>query len=137
MSTNKTKSILLKIAKYLGITFVVIIGLLFLTPIVFADKIKEQIKKTANERLSAELNYSDVSVSFFHHFPSLTLTLNDLSLNGSAPYTSEKFITAKEVSFGINVASLVFSKEVKIDQIYLSDSFINVKVNQKGEKRWI
>jgi AsmA protein len=136
MSANKTKSILLKIAKYLGITFVVIIGLLFLTPIIFADKIKEQIKKTANEKLSAELNYSDVSVSFFHHFPSLTLTLNDLSLNGSAPYKSEKFITAKEVSFGINVASLVFSKEVKIDQIYLSDSFINVKVNPKGEANY-
>lgn len=136
MSTNKTKSILLKTAKYLGITFVVIIGLLFLTPIVFADKIKEQIKKTANEKLSAELNYSDVSVSFFHHFPSLTLTLNDLSLNGSAPYKNEKFITAKEISFGINVASLIFSKEVKIDQIYLSDSFINVKVNTKGEANY-
>lgn len=136
MSANKTKSILLKTAKYLGITFVVIIGLLFLTPIVFADKIKEQIKKTANEKLSAELNYSDVSVSFFQHFPSLTLTLSDLNLNGSAPYKDEKFITAKEVSFGINVASLVFSKEVKIDQIYLSDSFINVKVNEKGEANY-
>ncbi|MRX66690.1 AsmA protein [Flavobacterium resistens] len=136
MSKSKTKSILLKIAKYLGITFAVIIALLFLTPIIFADKIKEQIKKTANEKLSAELNYSDVSVSFFHHFPSLTLTLTDLHLNGSAPYTNEKFITAKEVSFGINVASLVFSKAVKIDQIYLSDSFINVKVNSKGEANY-
>ncbi|MFH6995179.1 AsmA-like C-terminal region-containing protein [Flavobacterium sp. FlaQc-48] len=136
MSTNKTKSILLKTAKYLAITFVVIIGLLFLTPIIFADKIKEQIKKTANEKLTAELNYSDVSVSFFQHFPSLTLTLSDLSLNGSAPYKNEKFITAKEVSFGIDVASLVFSKEVKIDQIYLSDSFINVKVNPKGEANY-
>ncbi|MHC0440067.1 hypothetical protein [Flavobacterium sp. 3-210] len=136
MSKSKTKSILLKTAKYLGITFAVIIALLFLTPIVFADKIKEQIKKTANERLSAELNYSDVSVSFFHHFPSLTLTLSDLNLNGSAPYAKEKFITAKEVSFGINVASLVFSKAVKIDQIYLSDSFINVKVNSKGEANY-
>jgi AsmA protein len=136
MSKNKTKSILLKTAKYSGITFVVVLGLLFLTPIIFADKIKEQIKKTANEKLSAELNYSDVSLSFFHHFPSLTLTLNDLHLNGSAPYTNEKFITAKEVSFGINVASLIFSKAVKIDQIYLSDSFINVKVNSKGEANY-
>jgi len=136
MSATKKKSIIFKTLKYLGITFVVFIGLLFLTPIIFADKIKEQIKKTANEKLSAELNYSDVSVSFFHHFPSLTLTLNDLSLNGSAPFTNEKFITAKEVSFGINVASLVFSKEVKIDQIYLSDSFINVKVNAKGEANY-
>lgn len=136
MSKNKKKSLFFKIAKYTGITFAVILGLLLLTPIIFADKIKEQIKKTANERLSAELNYSDVSLSFFRHFPSLTLTLNDLNLNGSAPYKNEKFITAKEISFGINVASLIFSKSVKIDQIYLSDSFINVKVNQKGEANY-
>jgi AsmA protein len=136
MQKSKSKSIVFKIAKYFGITFAVIIGLLFLTPIVFEDQIKEQIKKTANERLSAELNYSDVSVSFFRHFPSLTLTLDNLSLNGSAPYTNEKFITAKEVSFGINVASLIFSKSVKIDQIYLSDSFINVKVNPNGEANY-
>jgi len=136
MQKSKSRSIVFKIAKYFGITFAVIIGLLFLTPIVFEDQIKEQIKKTANERLSAELNYSDVSVSFFHHFPSLTLTLDNLSLNGSAPYKNEKFITAKEVSFGINVASLIFSKSVKIDQIYLSDSFINVKVNPNGEANY-
>ena len=136
MSANKTKSVLLKIAKYLTITFSVILALLVLTPIVFQDQIKEQIKKTANEKLSAELNYSDVSVSFFRHFPSLTLTLNDLSLNGSAPYKAEKFITAKEVSFGINIASLVFTNTVKIDQIYLSNSFINVKVNQQGQANY-
>ncbi|KFF06936.1 AsmA-like C-terminal region-containing protein [Flavobacterium reichenbachii] len=136
MSKNKSKSIVFKIAKYVGITFAVILGLLFLTPIVFADQIKEQIKKTANERLSAELNYSDVSVSFFRHFPSLTLTLNDLKLNGSAPYKDQQFITAKEVSFGIDVASLIFSKSVKIDQIYLSDSSINIKVNEKGEANY-
>ncbi|SEN44907.1 AsmA protein [Flavobacterium sp. CF108] len=136
MQKSKSRSIVFKIAKYLGITFAVILALLFLTPIVFEDQIKEQIKKTANERLSAELNYSDVSVSFFRHFPSLTLTLDNLSLNGSAPYKNEKFITAKEVSFGINVASLIFSKSVKIDQIYLSDSFINVKVNPNGEANY-
>ncbi|MFH6965465.1 AsmA-like C-terminal region-containing protein [Flavobacterium sp. FlaQc-28] len=136
MQKSKSRSIVFKIAKYLGITFAVVLGLLFLTPIVFEDQIKDQIKKIANERLSAELNYSDVSVSFFRHFPSLTLTLDNLSLNGSAPYKNEKFITAKEVSFGINVASLIFSKSVKIDQIYLSDSFINVKVNPSGEANY-
>ncbi|MCP2026947.1 AsmA protein [Flavobacterium sp. HSC-32F16] len=136
MQKSKSKSIAIKIAKYFGITFTVLLALLFLTPIVFEDQIKEQIKKTANERLSAELNYSDVSVSFFRHFPSLTLTLDNLSLNGSAPYKNEKFITAKEVSFGIDVASLIFSKSVKIDQIYLQDSFINVKVNPNGEANY-
>ncbi|WKL47235.1 AsmA-like C-terminal region-containing protein [Flavobacterium pectinovorum] len=136
MSKITSKPFLLKIAKYTGITLIVILALLFLTPILFADQIKEKIKKTANESLSAELNYSDVSVSFFHHFPSLTLTLTDLNLNGSAPYKNEKFITAKEVSFGIDVVSLIFGKSAKIDQIYLSDSFINVKVSPNGEANY-
>ncbi|GAA3764768.1 AsmA-like C-terminal region-containing protein [Flavobacterium ginsengiterrae] len=136
MSKITSKPFLLKTAKYTGITLVVILTLLFLTPILFADQIKEKIKKTANESLSAELNYSDVSVSFFQHFPSLTLTLTDLQLNGSAPYKNEKFITAKEVSFGIDVISLIFGKSAKIDEIYLSDSFINVKVNPKGEANY-
>jgi len=136
MSKITSKPFLLKIAKYTGITLIVILALLFLTPILFADQIKEKIKKTANESLSAELNYSDVSVSFFHHFPSLTLTLTDLNLNGSAPYKNEKFITAKEVSFGIDVVSLIFGNSAKIDQIYLSDSFINVKVSSNGEANY-
>ncbi|KAF2512583.1 AsmA-like C-terminal region-containing protein [Flavobacterium foetidum] len=136
MSKITSKPFLLKTAKYTGITLAVILALLFVTPILFADQIKEKIKKTANESLTAELNYSDVSVSFFRHFPSLTLTLNDLQLNGSAPYKNEKFITAKEVSFGIDVLSLIFSKSAKIDEIYLSDSFINVKVNSNGEANY-
>ena len=136
MSEQKLKPILLKITKYTGITFVIILALLFLTPIVFEDQIKQQIKKTANEKLSAELNYSDVSLSFFRHFPSLTLTLNDLSLNGSAPFNNEKFVTSKEISFGINISSLLFKKEVEIDQILLTNSFINVKVNKKGEANY-
>jgi AsmA protein len=136
MAKGNLKSILYRIVKYIGITLVVLLALLFITPYVFSDKIKEEIKKTANKKLNAELNYSDANISFFHHFPSLTLTLNDLKLNGSAPFQKENFVTAKEVSFGINISSLIFGETVSIDQIYLSNSFINVKVNKNGEANY-
>lgn len=132
MNPIKLKSILVKTAKYIGIGLAVIISLMFLTPIVFSDKLKEEIKKTANKKLAGEMNYSDVNVSFFKHFPSLTLTLNDFKLNGSAPFQKNRLINAKEVSFGINVSSLVFGKSIKIDEIYLSNSTINIKVNKDG-----
>jgi AsmA protein len=105
---------------------------MFVTPLIFSDKIKEEIKKTANKKLAGEMNYSDVNVSFFKHFPSLTLTLNDFKLNGSAPFQKERLINAKEVSFGINVSSLIFGKSINIDEIYLSNSTINIKVNKDG-----
>src|SRR6187431_1653949 len=132
MDSTKLKSILVKAAKYTGIGLIVILSLMFLTPIVFSDKLKEQIKKTANQKLAGELNYSDVNVSFFKHFPSLTLTLNDFKLNGSVPFQKERLINAKEVSFGINLSSLIFGKSIKIDEIYLSNSTINIKVNKEG-----
>jgi AsmA protein len=132
MDAIKIKSILVKTAKYIGITFTVILALMFVTPYIFSDKIKEEIKKTANKKLAGEMNYSDVNVSFFKHFPSLTLTLNDFKLYGSAPFQKERLINAKEVSFGINVSSLIFGKSIKIDEIYLSNSTINIKVNKDG-----
>ncbi|MNF34898.1 hypothetical protein D3C84_157520 [compost metagenome] len=136
MSTIKSKSVLFTVLKYVGITFLSILSLMFLTPIIFAERLKEEIKKTANAKLNGELNYSDANVSFFHHFPSLTLTLHDFNLKGSAPYQKEKLITAKEVSFGINLSSLVFSKSIKIDEIYLSNSVINIKVDKNGNANY-
>jgi AsmA protein len=112
------------------------LALMFITPFVFSDKIKEQVKKTANKKLNGELNYSDAKVSFFTHFPSLTLTLNDFSLYGSAPFQKEKLVTADEIAFGINVSSIVFGETIKIDQIFLSNSLINVKVNKNGEANY-
>ena len=91
MAAINYKSIFFKILKYTGITLVVLLALMFITPFVFSDKIREQVKKTANEKLNGELNYSDANVSFFTHFPSLTLTLTDFNLNGSAPFQNEKF----------------------------------------------
>jgi AsmA protein len=132
MDAIKIKSILVKTAKYIGISLTVILALMIVTPLIFSDKIKEEIKKTANKKLAGEMNYSDVNVSFFKHFPSLTLTLNDFKLNGSAPFQKERLINAKEVSFGINVSSLIFGKSIKIDEIYLSNSTINIKVNKEG-----
>ena len=120
MRNDKFKSIAIKIVKYTGISIMVILALMFVTPFIFSERIKEEIKKAANTKLNAELDYSDAEVSFFRHFPSLTLTLNDFKLNGSAPYTKEKFITAKEVSFGIDVSSLLFSSAISVDQIYLN-----------------
>lgn len=136
MTVNNKKSLFLKILKYTGITFTSFLALLFITPFIFADKIKEQIKITANEKLDAELNYTDANISFFEHFPSLTITLTELRLNGSAPFQNENFISSKEVSFGISVSSLLFGETVNIDEIYLSNASINVKVNKKGEANY-
>ena len=130
------KSIFLKILKITGITIGSILLLLFILPILFPGKIAQEVKSFANNKLNGELNFAEANLSFFNHFPSLTLTLTDFSLNGSAPFKDKKLIAANEVSFGINLSSIVFDKKVNIDKIFVSDAVINVLINQKGEANY-
>lgn len=131
-----SKSIVVRILKITGITFGSILLLLFLIPILFPGKIAEEVKAFANKKLNGELDFKEANLSFFNHFPSLTLTLTDFSLKGSAPFKNETLVSAEEVAFGINIRSLLFDKKVNIDKIYVSDALINVKVNAKGEANY-
>lgn len=131
-----SKSIIVRILKITGITFGSIILLMFLMPILFPGKIAEEVKAFANKKLNGELDFKEANLSFFNHFPSLTLTLTDFSLKGSAPYQKETLVSANEVAFGIDLGSLIFDKSVTIDKIYVSNALFNVKVNAKGEANY-
>ena len=74
----------IKILKITGITIGSILLLLFLIPMLFPGTIAEQVKTLANKKLDGELNFKESNLSFFRHFPSLTVSLDDLVLKGSA-----------------------------------------------------
>ncbi|WP_309641784.1 AsmA-like C-terminal region-containing protein [Flavobacterium sp.] len=130
------RSIVIKGLKITVITFCTLLLMMFLFPIVFPGKIAQEVKGFANDKLEGELNFSEANLSFFNHFPSLTLTLKNFKLNGSAPYKNETLISANEIAFGINVKSLIFDSQVKIDKIFLSNALMNVRVNEKGEANY-
>ncbi|GIZ07876.1 hypothetical protein FUMI01_06030 [Flavobacterium sp. UMI-01] len=110
--------------------------LLYILPKLFPEFITNQIKIFANENIDGELHFTESNLSFFDHFPSLTLTLNDFTLNGAAPFKKDTLIHSKEMAFGINIPRLIFKKEVKIDQIFVSDALFNIKVNEKGQANY-
>ncbi len=130
------KKLVLKILKISGLSIVSILAILIILPTIFSDTITQKVKILANENLEGELNFNDSDLSFFKHFPSLTLTLNELNLNGSKPYKNKSLVSAKEISFGINVWSIVFGKQTEIEEIYLEEAKINILVNHKGEANY-
>jgi len=130
------KNISLKILKITGIVIASILLLLFLIPLLFPGKVAAEVKKIANERLDTKMDFSNSRLSFFTHFPSLTVSLDDLSMTGSAPFRNDTLIKAEQVAFGINLKRLIFDNEVKINKLYVSKAMINVMVNQKGQANY-
>lgn len=122
--------ILLKILKITGITLVSLVLLLFLLPYLFPGFVSNKIRQWARHSVKSELHFSAARLSFFRHFPALTLTLYDVKLNGSAPFDKERLIEADEISLGVDLRS-VFS-EVNIDKIFLTNASINIQVDTSG-----
>lgn len=133
---KRMKKIALKTLKIFAVTIAVILLLMFLFPILFPGKIEEEVKAFANNKLNGELNFKEANLSFFNHFPSLTLSLTEFDLKGSAPYQKETLLSADEIAFGINLKDLILDSQVTINKIFLSEANINVKVNANGEANY-
>ncbi len=129
------KKIVWKTLKISGIAVTSLLALMFLLPILFPKTISDKIKSWTNSTISGEMDFSKARLSFFKHFPSLTLTLYDFSLKGSAPFQKDTLIAAKELGMGVNLMS-VFSKSLSIDKFYLSDGDIHVLVDSTGHANY-
>lgn len=129
------KSRIFSILKISGISLISLLVLLFILPYLFPDTISRKIKDWVNESIISKLEFSQAKLSFYNHFPSLTLTLENVSLTGSAPFEKDTLIHAKEISFGLDVLS-VFSSSIKINKIFLSNADVAVKVNERGQANY-
>lgn len=133
---KKLTKIILKILKWIGISLASILFLMFIIPILFPGTISKQVKIFANKHLAGELDYKKTHLTFFRHFPSLTVSVDDVLLKGSKPFHQDTLLAAKEVAVGINLKNLIFDGEVKIDEIYVTNASVNVFVNTKGEANY-
>jgi AsmA protein len=133
---KKAARILLRVLKISGISLVSIMVLLFLAPYLFPDTVGKQIKHWTNQSIKGDLNFTKARLSFFTHFPSLTLTLYDVDLKGSAPFQLDTLLAAEKLGFGVNLQKLIFDHLVSINKIYLNGAYIHVMVNDSGQANY-
>ncbi len=123
-----------KAAKITGISLAAVMLLLILmliSPFIFKDKLSAIVKSTAGKTLKTELNFSEMDISFFHYFPNLTITLTNFSLKASAPFSKDTLIKASDISFGVNLMS-VLNGPLKITKAYLNKARIVLQYDEKG-----
>lgn len=135
MSFVQIKRTALRTLKIAGISIVSLFILLFLLPVLFPSTVSNKIKTWTNNSITGDLNFSKARLSFFNHFPSLTLTLYDFSLKGATPFQQDTLIAADEVALGVNLAS-IFSSSIRIDEIYLTKANIHVLVDSAGHPNY-
>lgn len=124
-----------KALKIIVITFVSLLLLLFITPYLFPATISKEIQKWVNKNIKGEVKFESTNLSFIKHFPSLTLSLHNFTLKGSAPFEKDTLLYSQDIAFRLDL-STIFSAQIKIDQVFIDDAIINVQVDEKGNANY-
>lgn len=135
---KKKKTVLSKLMKVLKITGFSLGGIalvLYVSPYFFKDQINDGIKEIAKDYVKTEITFKHLDISFFNHFPKLTVTLTDSSIKGSAPYQTENLISAKEIALGVDVKTL-FSDKIIFNELFIKNANINLKIDSLGKNNF-
>jgi len=114
----------------------VLIVFAFLIPILFKKQITELVKKEINKSLIAKVDFKDVSLSLFRHFPKVSISLNELSVVGTNEFERDTLIAAKTFDASVNLISAIKGKDIKVYGVFLESPRIHALVNKDGKTNW-
>ncbi len=121
-----------KVLAGIAVVLVLFVGALVALPYFFKDEIIAQIKAAANESLTAKLDFRDVSLSVFRHFPKLAVGLDGLTITGTGPFEGIKLIDCERLDVAVDLWSAIFGSEIVVKGFYLNSPKINVYVLPDG-----
>ncbi len=125
-----------KILKITGITLLALIVIAFIFPFIFKGKIIEIAKKEINKNLNAKVDFKDVNISLFRHFPHAAVGLENLQVIGTGDFSKDTLIAAKQIDVAMNLMSLIGNSEMRIYSIAIDRPRIHAIVNKEGKANW-
>lgn len=125
-----------KILKITGIILLVLIVILFTAPYIFKGKIVQIVKEEINKSINAKADFKDVSLSFFRHFPKVSLALEQLEVTGIGEFAKDTLISAREIDVAVNLFSVISGKDMKVYSVNINEPRIHALVNKEGKANW-
>ncbi|MBX3255945.1 MAG: hypothetical protein KF862_17555 [Chitinophagaceae bacterium] len=125
-----------KILKVTGIVLLVLIVLAFALPLLFKGKILSIAKTEINKNVNANVDFSDIDISLFRHFPRVAVGLQDLRVVGIGDFSKDTLIAAKQIDVALNLMSVISGSEMKIYSVTIDEPRIHAIVNKEGKANW-
>lgn len=130
------KSLLKRILKWSGISFVLLIVLIIIAPFIFRDKIVQIVKKEANNNLNAKVDFSDFDLTLFSSFPDFRFKIKNVSVINIEPFNGDTLAYIKELSFDLNIKSVISGDKYQVNSLIIDEPKINGIVMHDGKANW-
>lgn len=120
-----------KLLKIVGISVLILIGLLIALPFFLQGKIADIIKNKVNNSINATLDFEAASLSLIQSFPNAQVSLTEISLINHAPFEGDTLFYSGEVELKMGISELFKSAEdpLSIKSLKISDAKLSIQVD--------
>ncbi|HQW83185.1 MAG TPA: AsmA-like C-terminal region-containing protein [Ferruginibacter sp.] len=125
-----------KFLKIFFISLVLLIGLLFASTYFFRDKIVALVKTEINKNINAKVDFKQVDISFFRHFPKVSIGLDEVQVLGTDYFAADTLLYAKRIDATVDIMSFFRGKNMNIYNVFLEQPHINAIVTKEGFTNW-
>jgi hypothetical protein len=129
---RKKKSLIRRIFKWTGITFLLLLILVILAPFLFKDKLIQLTKNEANKSLNAKVDFGEFDLTLFSSFPDFRFKIQNVSVINKEPFLGDTLAYIKELSFDLNLKSVISGDKYQVNSIVLDSPVINATVLEDG-----
>ena len=130
------KSLIRRIFKWTGISFLVLIILIIAAPFLFKDKIVAIVKEQANANLNAKVDFGEFDLTLISSFPDFRFKINNVSVVGVEEFKDDTLAYISELSTDINLKSVISGGPYGINSIVIDKARILGKVLKDGKANW-
>lgn len=119
------------------VLLVLVLGAAAAFPFVFKDEILAAVKREINVNLTAKVDFEDLNLSLFRHFPHVSVGLENYSVTGTDVF--DKITLAKGELLDVEVDLSSFwnkDKPMKINSVHLKKPNIKVYVLEDGRANY-
>jgi hypothetical protein len=127
---------LLKILKVFFIAVAALFLILLVTPFLFKGKLMEIAKKELNGMLTAQVDFSDLKLSFIRSFPDARIVLEDLQVTGTGVFEGDTLVSFKKFSVTVDIKSVIGMENIEIKSVLLDQARLYAHVAADGQVNW-
>jgi uncharacterized protein involved in outer membrane biogenesis len=110
-----------------GVSLILLIAAAVAIPYFFKDKILVKVKETINKDLNATVDFKDIDISAFRHFPKISVALKGLDVEGKGDFEGVKLIHTEGLDLALNFWSVWNGgNPYEVSSVHLDRPFINV-----------
>lgn len=132
----KKKKLIRTILKYSGLGVLVLLILLIALPFIYRDEIEDLVKKEINANLTAKVNYGSFDLTILSTFPDLTVTLNNLTVDGTGEFKGVRLANIGSFEAQLNIWDVIGGSKISIEDISLSNAALDVRVLPNGKANY-